>query len=199
MPLGLYTRCEVTAPCGLCSKDGVIGLLDVPDTFLDPDRMRAGLLWFTRGFVEYQFPNNAKLAATPQSAGSSSRWSCRPRCRALRRTGRRTSPSPSTGRRSTPGRRRATSATSAASYTPAWWKLAGSQYGELKLWRVTTKGTFRDGAQGFRLLARRSRARPPPLDPGADRRARTDARHPGGINIFGSGFGNHARISFCGC
>ena len=62
MPLGLYTRCEVSAPCGLCSKDGVIGLLDVPDTFLDPDRMRAGLLWFTRGFVEYQFPNNAKLA-----------------------------------------------------------------------------------------------------------------------------------------
>src|SRR5690606_13528695 len=55
MPLGLYTRCEVSAPCGLCATDGVIGLLDVPDTFLDPDRMRAGLLWFTRGFVEYQF------------------------------------------------------------------------------------------------------------------------------------------------
>jgi predicted transcriptional regulator len=61
MPLGLYTRCEVSAPCGLCAKDGVIGLLDVPGTFLDPDRMRAGLLWFTRGFVEYKFPNNAKL------------------------------------------------------------------------------------------------------------------------------------------
>ena len=52
MPIGLYTRCEVSAPCGLCSPEGVIGLLDVPDTFLDPDRMRAGLLWFTRGFVE---------------------------------------------------------------------------------------------------------------------------------------------------
>jgi predicted transcriptional regulator len=62
MPLGLYTRCEVSAPCGLCSTEGVIGLLDVPDTFLDPDRMRAGLLWFTRGFVEYQFPNNATIA-----------------------------------------------------------------------------------------------------------------------------------------
>ena len=24
--------------------------------------MRAGLLWFTRGFIEYQFPNNATLA-----------------------------------------------------------------------------------------------------------------------------------------
>src|ERR1700733_13417520 len=60
MPIGLYTSCEVSAPCGLCSTKGVIGLLDVPGTFLDPDRMNAGLMWFTRGFVEYQFPNNAR-------------------------------------------------------------------------------------------------------------------------------------------
>ncbi|MBU2368356.1 MAG: helix-turn-helix domain-containing protein, partial [Alphaproteobacteria bacterium] len=46
MPLGLYTSCEVSAPCGLCSVDGIIGLLDVPDTFLDPDRMKTGLIWF---------------------------------------------------------------------------------------------------------------------------------------------------------
>ena len=61
MPLGLYTSCEVSAPCGLCSTQGIIGLLDVPDTFLDPGRMGAGLIWFTRGYVEYQFPNNIKL------------------------------------------------------------------------------------------------------------------------------------------
>ena len=60
MPIGLYTSCEVSAPCGLCSPEGIIGLLDVPGTFLDPDRMNAGLMWFTRGFVEYQFPNNAR-------------------------------------------------------------------------------------------------------------------------------------------
>ncbi len=36
MPIGLYTRCEVSAPCGLCSPQGIIGLLDVPGTFLDP-------------------------------------------------------------------------------------------------------------------------------------------------------------------
>src|SRR5262249_1563951 len=38
MPLGLYTGCQVSAPCGLCSTEGVIGLLDVPDFFLDPGR-----------------------------------------------------------------------------------------------------------------------------------------------------------------
>ena len=30
MPIGL-TNCSVSAPCGLCSVEGVIGLLDVPD------------------------------------------------------------------------------------------------------------------------------------------------------------------------
>jgi len=54
MPIGLYTSCEVSAPCGLCSPQGIIGLLDVPGTFLDPDRMNAGLMWFTRGFVDFQ-------------------------------------------------------------------------------------------------------------------------------------------------
>ena len=61
MPIGLYTSCSVTAPCGLCSTEGVIGLLDVPDFFLDPSRMKASLLWFGRGHVEYKFPNNARV------------------------------------------------------------------------------------------------------------------------------------------
>jgi predicted transcriptional regulator len=26
MPIGLYTSCEVSAPCGLCSPEGIIGL-----------------------------------------------------------------------------------------------------------------------------------------------------------------------------
>ena len=64
MPVGLYTSCEVSAPCGLCSTESIIGLLDVPDFFLDPSRMRASLVWFGRGFVEYKFPNNAKLLNT---------------------------------------------------------------------------------------------------------------------------------------
>ena len=189
MPLGLYTRCEVTAPCGLCAQDGVIGLLDVPDTFLDPDRMRAGLLWFTRGFVEYQFPNNAKLQEIPIGAleistelssevpGTSRDW---PSDITVTVNGKDidtwTSPGDFGDRR---GR-----------FTPDWWKLAGSQYGEQKLWRVTPEGTYRDGERvSDRTLA----------DLGLDRHrsirvrigVQDNARHPGGINIFGRGFGNH--------
>lgn len=191
MPLGLYTRCEVSAPCGLCSKDGVIGLLDVPDTFLDPDRMRAGLLWFTRGFVEYQFPNNANVAKFPVGAlelvlelssevpGTSKNW-----------------PSDITiavnGREIDTWTAPADYGDTQGKFTPDWWKLKGSQYGDLKQWRVTADGTYRDGRKisnctlaDLQLEAHRSiRLRIGVKD---------DARHPGGVNIFGNGFGNHSR------
>ncbi len=191
MPLGLYTRCEVSAPCGLCSKDGVIGLLDVPDTFLDPDRMRAGLLWFTRGFVEYQFPNNATLANVKIAAvelalelssevpGTSKNW---PSDITIAINGNEidtwTAPADYGDKR--------------GKYTPDWWKLAGSQYGDLINWRVAPEGTFRDGRKvsnctlgDLKLDAHRSiRVRIGVKD---------DARHPGGVNIFGAGFGNHRR------
>jgi predicted transcriptional regulator len=166
-------------------------MLDVPDTFLDPDRMRAGLLWFTRGFVEYQFPNNAKLSDTALAGlelslelssevpGTSRDW---PSDITLAINGQEvdtwTSPGDFGDRRGT--------------YTPNWWKLTGSQYGELKTWRITGGGTWRDGERvSDRTLGDLM------LDSHRSIRVRIgvkeDARHPGGLNIFGRGFGNHDR------
>ena len=189
MPLGLYTSCEVSAPCGLCSADGIIGLLDVPDTFLDPDRMKAGLIWFTRGYVEYQFPNNAKLAGneieslefslelSSEVPGTSADW-----------------PSDITvgingidvGTWTSPG----DFGDKRGVYTPDWWKLKGSQYGKLKTFRVNATGTYVDGVKISPVSLK-------DLDLGTHRSlrmrigVREDARHPGGINIFGRGFGNY--------
>jgi len=189
MPIGLYTSFEVTAPYGLCMPDGIVGLLDVPAAFLDPDRMKAGLLWFTRGFVEYQFPNNAKLAKTELDAisfslelssevpGTSADW-----------------PSDITvtvngvdiGTWTSPG----DFGDKRGVYTPDWWKLKGSQYGKLKNWRVGQNGTYVDGIRISPVsladidLARHHSIR---LRIGVHK----DAAHPGGINIFGRGFGNY--------
>src|ERR1700754_107399 len=128
MPLGLYTSCEVSAPCGLCSTEGIIGLLDVPDFFLDPSRMRASLAWFGRGFVEYKFPNNARLLEqrvqelefsmemSSEVPGTNVNW---PSDISIWvngvKVGTWTSPGDFGDKRGT--------------YTPRWWKLAGSQYG----------------------------------------------------------------------
>ena len=59
MPVGLFTSYNVSAPCGLCSRDSIIGYLDVPGTFFSPERIKAALVWFEKGYVEYKFPNNA--------------------------------------------------------------------------------------------------------------------------------------------
>ena len=189
MPLGLYTSCEVTGPCGLCSTEGIIGLLDVPHAFLDPDRMHAGLIWFTRGFLEYQFPNNARLdkreidamefaiELSSEVPGTAADW-----------------PSDITvsingidiGTWTSPG----DFGDKRGVYTPAWWKLKGSQYGMLKSWRVTADGSYVDGVKISPISLKE-------LDLGNHRSIRLrigvkdDAKHKGGINIFGRGFGNY--------
>ncbi len=189
MPLGLYTQFEVTGPCGLCGRDGVIGLLDVPDTFLDPERMKAGLLWFTRGFVEYQFPNNAKLTNTHPTAlefsmelssevpGTSADW---PSDIFLEVNGvdvaTWTSPGDFGDKRGV--------------FTPDWWKLTGSQYGKLKTWRINGSGSYVDGVKVSDVTLDTltiNEHRSIRIRIGV----REDAEHPGGINIFGRGFGNY--------
>src|ERR687892_1078832 len=141
MPLGLYTACQVSAPCGLCSPDGIIGLLDVPDYFLDPSRMQASLIWFGRGYVEYKFPNNAKILnaevesvefsmeLSSEVPGTNSDW---PSDISLWVNdvliGTWTSPGDYGDKRGV--------------YTPNWWKLEGSQYGKLKTWRIGGSWSF---------------------------------------------------------
>lgn len=189
MPLGLYTSCEVSAPCGLCSQDGIIGLLDVPDTFLDPDRMKAGLIWFTRGYVEYQFPNNARLAKhnitsmefaielSSEVPGTSADWPSDITAGVNGKDiGTWTSPGDFGDKRGV--------------YTPDWWKLKGSQYGKLKTFRVNATGTFVDGIKISPVSLKDL-----DIDTHHSIRLRIgvneDAQHPGGINIFGRGFGNY--------
>ena len=189
MPLGLFTSIDVTAPCGLCSTEGVIGLLDVPDSFLDPDRVKAALIWFGRGQVEYKFPNNAKLLnsavdslefsmeLSSEVPGTNLNW---PSDITLWvndiAVGTWTSPGDFGDKRGV--------------YTPNWWKLEGSQYGKLKTWRVGQQGTFIDGVRisdvkvGDLDLAKHHSIR---MRIGIDAKA----SHPGGVNIFGKGFGNY--------
>jgi predicted transcriptional regulator len=189
MPLGLYTNSLVTAPCGICSTEGIIGLLDVPETFMDPERMKTALLWFTSGFVEYQFPNNAKLTGkqidgldvvmevSSEVPGTMSNW---PSDIVLSINGKEigvwTSPGDFGDKR--------------GAYTPDWWKLSGSQYGMLKTWSVGRNGTFVDGLKISDIKTEDLQ-----LDEHRSVRlkieVKAEGRHPGGINVFGRGFGNY--------
>src|SRR5258708_9856405 len=141
MPLGLDTSYNVSATCGICSTEGIMGVLDVPDLFLDPCRVQAALIWFGRGHVEYKFPNNAKvlnvrvealefaLELSSEVPGTNANW---PSDISLWvndvKVGTWTSPGDYGDRRGI--------------HTPRWWKLEGSQYGALTQWHISSKGTF---------------------------------------------------------
>ena len=189
MPIGIFTDCKVTAPCGLCSAEKIIGLLDIPDSFLNPDRMKAGLLWCGSGSFEYKFPNNTmydpkklsklelSMELSSETPGTNANW-----------------PSDITvwinkveiGTWISPG----DYGDKRGRYTPLWWKLEGSQYGLLKHFAVTAEGSFVDGVK-------MSDVRLDDLKIGEHHSIRVkvgvkdDAEHVGGMNIFGKGFGNY--------
>lgn len=57
MPVGMYSECNVVPTCGLVGLDGVIGNEDLEYSFYLPERINAGLLWSSAGYVEYKFAN----------------------------------------------------------------------------------------------------------------------------------------------
>ena len=189
MPIGLYTRFDVSAPCGLCSTESIIGYLDVPSHFLDPQRVKAGLIWFEKGFVEYKFPNNSLYKDTPiktlelvtelssEVPGTDKSWLSDISVWVNKiKIGTWTSPGDYGDKR--------------GKFTPRWWKLEGSQYGLLKSWRVTSKGSFIDGLKISDVSLE-------DLDINSHHSisirlgVENDADHVGGVNIFGKGFGNY--------
>jgi predicted transcriptional regulator len=188
MPIGGFSDFDVEPTCGLASADGLIGYLDDPNSFYEPDRLRAQLLWFRSGFVEYRFPNRVPPGAPmlslqltaevcseaplnhPDWPSDISVW--------VNGThlGAWTSPSDFGGTR---GR-----------LTPAWWEEKDSQFGVLKRWRVTASGTSIDGValSDVAIDALGLRAGEPIV---VRLGVRREAQYVGGINLFGREFGNY--------
>jgi predicted transcriptional regulator len=188
MPVGGYSESRVDPTCGLAGDAGLIGFLDDPSSFYEPGRLGAHLVWFRSGYLEYRFPNRVPMRAAitgvqfsaevcseaplhdPDWPSDISVWINDVHL------GGWTSPGDFGGER---GR-----------FTPSWWEDKDSQFGVLKRWRVTERGTTIDGMSlsdvGLAQLGLRS---------GEPIRVRIgvspEAVHVGGINIFGRGFGNY--------
>jgi predicted transcriptional regulator len=190
MPVGLFTSYNVSAPCGLCSRDSIIGYLDVPGTFFSPDRIKAALVWFEKGYVEYKFPNNAlylekrvikrlelSMEMSSEVPGTNKNWlSDISVWINEKEIGVWTSPGDFGDRR--------------GKFTPLFWKLEGSQYGILSTWEITDEGTFinKDKVSEVKLGDLR-------LNDHHSVKIRigiaNNAQHSGGVNIFGKGFGDY--------
>ena len=160
----------------------------MPETYLNPKRAVASLLWFERGFVEYKFPNNLKgnvvleeleisMELSSEVPGTNPDW---PSDLTLWINGI------DVGTWTSPG----DFGDVRGKFTPAWWKLEGSQYGLLKNWKVTDSGTFIDGTRVSDVTLAM-------LDVRGHSSVKIrigmkeHAVNVGGINIFGAGFGNY--------
>lgn len=56
MPVGMFSSCHISAPCGMISDTRNLIPYDNPSLFFSPQRREAELLWFAKGFVCYHFP-----------------------------------------------------------------------------------------------------------------------------------------------
>jgi predicted transcriptional regulator len=188
MPVGLFTRAEPTPTCGLVNGERVIGFLDEPQSFYDPDRGTAKLLWMQDGFVEYVFPNTLpssmevhRLELAVEVCSESPDY-CNDYPSDITvwvngvEIGTWTSPGDLGGRR---GR-----------LNPAWWADHMTQYGMLKVWSVDRHGSYVDGlvSGGATISETGVEARQPvTIRLGVKR----GAQNAGGFNLFGRGFGNY--------
>ncbi|WP_248926931.1 ArsR/SmtB family transcription factor [Paenibacillus hamazuiensis] len=187
IPIGHYTEFEVHPTCGLATRDKLIGQYDDPRYFLEPDRVRAGILWFGKGFVEYKIPNYLLSGQQPsqieismelgsEAPGFNENW---PSDIDFYLNGVHL------GQWTSPG----DYGSSRGRYTPSWWQNGVNQYGLLKVIRITADGTFIDGQRMSDTGIG---------DIGTERNQWTlrlavlsSSEHVGGLTLYGEGFGNY--------
>lgn len=58
--VGHYSAYKASPTCGLATKEKLIGEVDDPRYFADPERINAQIVWFTQGYLEYHLPNYLK-------------------------------------------------------------------------------------------------------------------------------------------
>lgn len=188
LAVGYYSSYEILPTCGIATKDKIIGEVDDPSYFADPERINADIIWFSKGFIEYRIPNYLKqtqsfseiqisLEISSEAPGHCSIW-----------------PSDiffslndvNLGSWTSPG----DYADSKGVLTPSWWFPNWNQYGLLKLLYINKSGTFIDGLKISDVT----------LDD-LNLNYKSDiilklsisdqAKHVGGLTIFGKNFGNY--------
>jgi predicted transcriptional regulator len=188
MPIGSYRHVEAKPTCGLVSESKIIGLLDDPRSFYEPEHVNAQLIWLSHGYVEYAFPNNlpfGSIARTlelsveicseapqynPDWPSDISLWINDVE------VGTWTCPGDYGGVK--------------ALMTPAWWPLERTTHGLLKQWTVDEQGAMIDGLDLSTVKIDDLH-----LDKANHIKVRLgvkdDARYKGGLNLFGRKFGNY--------
>lgn len=187
MPVGAYTDCEIVPTCGIATAKGVIGNEDVVSSFYLPERINAGIVWTSRGFFEYRFPNTLPRGKKAVSLSLSMEicseapnyqndwksditlWINDVDC------GKWTSPGDFGG--------------NLGVLNPSWWPHGATQYGLLNNWIVNGSGTFVNSQQiSDKTIENLEIDRQEFIKVRIGNKR--DAEYVGGLNLFGKSFGN---------
>ncbi|MBD5463550.1 MAG: helix-turn-helix domain-containing protein [Lachnospiraceae bacterium] len=140
MPVGHYSACQVHPPCGIASSMAYLYQEDTPYGFYSPNHTDASLLWLTKGFLEYQFPNFALTQGTPslvefsfeicsEAPGYNNNW---PSDITLEINH---IPVTTFMTKGDYGGRKGI-------YNPSWWSESNTQFGEYKRFGITPEGCY---------------------------------------------------------
>ncbi len=188
--VGLYSDYNVYPTCGISTPDHLIGSVDDPKFFSDPERISAGILWFTIGYIEYMIPNYLEDSQEPvelllsfeiasEAPGIREDW-----------------PSDITFSINNipvcmwtaPG----DFGKNAGIYTPEWWDPNWNQYGLLKFLSINDTGTFIDGVKVSDVTL--SDINIVPASPIKVKMAVSEnGPHKGGLTLYGRSFGNYSQ------
>ncbi|GGF22538.1 transcriptional regulator [Halobacillus andaensis] len=188
LPVGEFVNCKVEPTCGLLSENGIIHVEDEPRSFYEPERKNAQLIWFRSGYIDYHFPNRIPDEVTVEELNFSAElcseatyykndWPSDISCVINDiDIGYWTSPGDFGGVR--------------GNLTPYWWGTNNTQYGVLKNWKVNQEGTFVDGEKVSNVTIEELNLQNNPYI-SIRLEAKKEAVNSGGLNVFGSKFGNY--------
>lgn len=189
MPIGMFSRCQIKAPCGMTGVEEYVESFDDPNVFFSPKRVQAECIWFDQGFISYNFPTDFprdcrysqitfSFEVCSETMYYNNEWeSDITVCINQREILTFTSAGDFGGRR--------------GKYTPLYWPVTSTQFGVLKRITVDEKGVWEDQV----LVSDKVRFQN--LKIGEDSTIRLDigvkedAVHRGGVNLFGRSFGDY--------
>lgn len=187
LPIGSYFDCKIAPECGIATSTGNLGVDNENNCFYSPERHNAQLIWFSRGFLEYRIAKSAIPNHTKCMEISFEVCSEAPFYRNDFKSditlwvndieiGTYTSLGDFGDRR---GR-----------FNPEWWPNSMTQYGILTTWKIDDNGC-KLGADYINSKTFNQ------LNCYANDYisikigVKDNAHYPGGINLFGQGFGDY--------
>ena len=188
LPLGAYSEARnITAPCGLASHEGPIGVYNQPICFFLPERLNAKVMWLKSGSLLYHFSSVMDKKAELESLFFSLEIRTQGEIDAVLKTeihvkinGCDLGGVVLNG--NTDGQRGA--------LNPDWWPDVSTQHGDLTVWKVTRQGSFLQNLYLSNVTLEDLRL----LDSDhitVELCLPENSEYTSGLNLFGNGFGNY--------